>query len=117
MGRKVSNLYSKTSNPNEMTLEIISGGIYSVEIMFNTRFYNTMCKYSWCFEQSKGLVYAMDLSMKLPEEMGYKTARVYLRDLILYLESKLHTHIWERRLEDYRIDNSNLRPIRSLTTK
>jgi hypothetical protein len=96
-----------------MTLEVISGGIYAVEITFNTRFYDEMQKHSWCFEQSKGLVYTMDLSGELPAKMGYKTARIYLRDLLLYLDGKLHTHTWKRSLEDYRLDGANL----SSTTK
>lgn len=114
MGRKVSNLYSKRKDPAEMTLEIISNGIYDIEILFNTRFYDELAKYSWCFEQSKALVYMMDLSGELPVKMGYSTARVYLRDLLMYLDGKWNngpTHVWNKPMEDYRIDSTNLKPL------
>lgn len=115
MGKKVSNIYGKTSNPAVMTLEVISSGIYDIEISFETKFYELMNKYSWCFEQSKGLVYMMDLTLDLPAKMGYSTARVYLRDFIMYHAGVwgdgVPSHIWERKLENYVLDGARLLPI------
>lgn len=115
MGRRVSNIYGKTDNPRIMTLEVVSSGIYDIEISFETEFYELMNKHSWCFEQSKGLVYTMDLSLELPTKMGYTTARVYLRDFIMYHAKVwgdgVPSHIWERKLENYILTGARLLPI------
>ncbi len=114
MGRTVKNLYGRRPNPAEMTLEIISRGIYDVEIVFDTEHYNYLAQWSWCLDRGKGLVYMMDLSLKLPEYMGFKTARVYLRDYILFLSGYWKdgkaSHTWDRSdsMEDYRLDKSKL---------
>lgn len=118
MGRKVNNAYCKLPDGSSMTLEVTSNGIYSVEIVFDAEYFEVMQRYSWCFEQSKGQVYCMDLSMDLPTKMNYNTPRIYLKDLLMYLAGKLHTHTWHRKsLEDYRMKATDIRPIRSLTTK
>lgn len=121
MGRRVTNGYGVTANAEWMTLEIVSSGIYSIEIIFNTQDYEAMTPYSWCFEQGKGLVYMMDLTGALPRTMGYKTPRVYLRDFLLYqhnmFENGKPTHVWTRKLEDYRLTPTNVRVIRATTLK
>lgn len=115
MGRRVSNIYGKTANPEIMTLEVISNGIYDIEILFETKFHELLAKYSWCFEQSKGLVYMMDLTLDLPTKMGYNTARVYLRDFIMFHAGiwgdGVPSHIWERKLENYALAGARLLPI------
>lgn len=121
MGRRVSNGYGITADPNCMSLEIVSNGIYAIEILFNTEDYEDMCKYSWCFEQGKGLVYMTDLTGILPARMGYKTLRVYLRDFLLHKHGMFAngkpTHIWARKLEDYRLNSANIRPACGTITK
>lgn len=115
MSKRVANIYGKTSNPKVMTLEVISSGIYDIEVIFDTEFHDLLSKHSWCFEQSKGLVYTMDLSLELPAKMGYSTARVYLRDFIMYHAGKWGdmrpSHIWERALDNYCMTNGRLLPI------
>jgi hypothetical protein len=115
MGRRVSNIYGKTANPEVMTLEVISNGIYDIEITFETKFHELLTGHSWCFEQSKGLVYMMDLTLALPTKMGYNTARVYLRDFIMYHAgiwgAGVPSHIWERKLENYVLTGARLLPI------
>jgi hypothetical protein len=115
MGRKVSNIYGTTANPDVMTLEITSNGIYSIEIVFDMWMYDSMKERSWCFEQTKGLVYTMDLSMELPTQMGYSTARVYLRDFIMYNSGMWGrhkpSHTWPRSLENYVLRKEDLIPI------
>jgi hypothetical protein len=102
-----------------MTLEIISDGLYQLEILFNTDRYDDIKKYRWCFEASKGLVYCMDLTMELPKRMGYKTPRVYLRDYLVFLEGlwkdNKPTVIWKRNdLTNYVFHIDNTRPVLAL---
>jgi len=114
MGKKVTNLYGKTDNPDVMTLEIISDGIYNIEIVFSTWMYDEMRSRSWCFEQTKGLVYTTDLTLELPTIMGYKTARVYLRDFIMYSAGMWGDHrpiyTWPRKLDNYVFNKEDLVP-------
>ena len=115
MGKKVTNIYGKTDNVDVMTLEIISSGIYNIEITFNAWMYDAMKHRSWCFEQTKGLIYTMDLSMALPTMMGYKTARVYLRDFIMFhygmWGNGKPSHTWPRALDNYVLHKEDLIPI------
>lgn len=115
MGKRVANIYGKTTKPEVMTLEVISSGIYDIEVTFDTAMHEHMTKYSWCFERSKGLLYTMDLTLDLPTKMGYSTARVYLRDFIMY-----HTKIWganrpscvwEKSLDTYCITKGRFIPL------
>ncbi len=118
MGRKVSNQYGVLPNAAHMTMEIVSSGYYALEIVFDADNYDLLSKYSWCYEASKGLVYTMDLTMELPKLLGYITPRVYLRDLILHKNGKLHKAVWNRpTLEDYRYDTNHVKLIRGLPSK
>lgn len=117
MGRTVSNLYGTTANIDVMTLEIVSHGIYALEITFKTDHYNLLKPYNWCFDSGKGLVYFSDLSMNLASKMGYKTPRIYLRDYLMYMsnlwENAKPSMVWYRRsIEDYEFDLSRCKPIR-----
>lgn len=119
MGRTVSNLYGNHVDSRWNTLEVISAGIYQIEIVFNAEHLKPMQKYRWCFEQSKALVYTMDLTMELPKALGYKTPRVYLRDYIVYLQglwvNNKSSVIWTREsAHEYRFDVKNTRPILQL---
>lgn len=119
MGRKVLNSYESGAN-NEITwLTIASPGYYTAKAKLNTRFdavdiVENVKQYNWCYEQSKGQVYTMDLSRKLPIEMGYATPRVYLRDYILFLLGhNPHAIEWRREtIHDYTIRPCDLHPRR-----
>lgn len=91
-----------------MTLEIVSGGLYALEIEFNARFHQDLVKLNWCYEAGKGLVFATDLTGEIPRKLGFKTGRVYLRDYIMYLagywENGKATAIWHRKsIPDYKL--------------
>jgi hypothetical protein len=114
MGRTVNNLYGK--NPYGYTLEIISNGLYQLEIVFNESDYDAIRKYRWCFDSGKGLVYTHDLTMDLPKQMGYITPRVYLRDYLVFLKGYWNnnrpTHSWFRdSVTDYCLDVNKLKPV------
>lgn len=111
MGRRVSNLYGKTANPDVMTLEIVSGGLYALEVEFYAKFYDGISKLNWCYEEGKGLVYATDLTGQIPSAMGYRTGRVYLWAYMLHLAGyKKDEVIWFREhLSDYKLDEKKLR--------
>lgn len=112
MGRRVSNLYGKTANPDVMTLEIVSGGLYALEVEFNAKYYESLTKLNWCYEEGKGLVYATDLTGQIPSAMGYRTGRVYLWAYILHLAGySKDAMLWHReRITDYKLDVTKLRP-------
>jgi len=119
MGRVVSNMYGVCENNDHMRLEIISAGLYQLEIYFNTKFYEHLKNYRWCYESTKGLVYCTDLTMALSNKMGYKTPRVYLRDYIMFIEGHWENAkpnvIWHRpSLTEYRLDFTNRHPIKQL---
>lgn len=92
------------------SLRLVSLGVYDVTILLNEDDLNVIRGGKWCYEQTKGLVYTMDLTMKLPKAMGYSTPRVYLRDYILFLHGYDHRKVvWQRRaLLDYRLDSNLL---------
>lgn len=107
MPRRVSNEY-KTNG--DAALHLVSPGVYEVVALVNVADIAAMQAHSWCYEQTKGLIYTMDLTQRLPRAMGYNTPRVYLRDFILYINGHDHRKvIWHRRsLHDYRLDASTL---------
>jgi hypothetical protein len=117
MGRKVLNTYESGAN-NEVTwLTVASPGYYTAKAKINTVFdevplLESIKKYVWCYEQSKGQIYTMDLSRKLPTSMGYATPRVYLRDYILFLLGhNPRTIEWRRdSISDYTIRPCDLFP-------
>lgn len=104
MPRRVAHEFTETS------LRLVSPGVYDVTILLNADDVLVIRGAKWCYEQTKGLVYTMDLSMVLPRAMGYSTPRVYLRDYILYLHGYDHRKvIWRRReLLDYRLESAAL---------
>jgi len=108
MGRVVNNIYGSTDNHASMTLEIISAGLYQIEILFDAEKYEYLRKFNWCFEATKGLVYCMDLSMETPTKMGHKTPRIYLRNYLQYLDGnwangKPKSNWPNKDLTDYRL--------------
>jgi len=105
MGHRVANLYGVTADKDTMTLEIVSAGIYTIEIIFDTIYYDYLKKYNWCYEQTKGQVYCMDLTYDLPKTLGYKTPRVYLRNYLTHLSKNNKINWKHRSLENYKIDN------------
>lgn len=110
MGKRITNLYSKLDE-ERTTLEVQSTGVYDIEIVFHTRWITYLRPYSWCYEKTKGLVYCMDLTMELPLRLKYATPRIYLKDLILYLEGYNHRLIkWNRNkdLSNYCLDRELL---------
>ncbi len=93
-----------------MTLEIVSNGLYCLELEFDTCYYDDLKKFNWCYEASKGQAYAMDLTMDVPTKMGYKTPRIYLRDYILHLAGYPKGTIWHRKnLANYKLDLKEVR--------
>lgn len=117
MGRSVLNSYESGVN-NEITwLTIASAGYYTVKAKLNTVFdevhiIEKMKAYKWCYEQSKGQIYTMDLTRALPTAMGYGTCRVYLRDYILYLLGHSPRKVEWRRptIHDYTMHPVDLHP-------
>lgn len=97
MGTKVINEYK------DGVLHIVSPTRYDHAFMYSLETEPYLRQYSWCYEQSKGLPYFMDLSMQLPALLGYKTPRVYMWAYISFLYLG-HRHIvWNRKsLFDYR---------------
>jgi hypothetical protein len=117
MGRSVLNSYEAAPNVAFTYLTIASAGYYTAKAKLDNRFdavdiVENVKQYKWCYEASKGQIYTMDLSMKLPTQMHYKTARVYLRDYILFLLGhNPHKVEWRRStLEDYTIKPCDLFP-------
>lgn len=117
MGRTVQNEYKNTVDPSISSLSVVSNGYYSINILFNTNFdgisiIDMLRKYKWCYEQTKGQVYTMDLSLSLPKRMGYGTPRAYLRDYILYcLGHDCHKVDWRRpSIHDYIVRPCDLYP-------
>lgn len=103
-------MYGITANADVMSLEIISGGLYSLELTFDTKYYDELKKFNWCYEAGKGQAYAMDLTMEMPTKMGYHTPRIYLRDYLLHLAGYAKGAIWHRKhLSDYKLDERDIR--------
>lgn len=103
MPRQVANQY------NGSELHIL-GAVYDVRVLIDAEDIEELSKYTWCYEQSKGLVYMTDLSMALPRKMKFKSARIYLRDYLLHIHGiDHHEFIWRRKSAlDYRLDHNDL---------
>jgi hypothetical protein len=117
MGRSVLNSYEVCEKSKCTLLKIVSPGYYAAtakldEFFDGVEIVNNVRQYKWCYEKSKGQIYATDLTMKLPRQMHYKTARVYLRDYILFLLGhNPHKVEWRRReMSDYQVKPCDLHP-------
>lgn len=86
-------------------MRLVSPGVYDVTILLNSDDVERVKGLKWCYEQTKGMVYLMDLTMELSTKLGYNTPRVYLRDYILFLHGYDHRRtVWRRHhMNDYRL--------------
>lgn len=95
----VENIYS--DDHTRLTLK--SPRHEPITVLVPPQHYDALSKLSWCFEASKGQLYAMDFSMVVPTVFSFKTPRIYLWRYICYLETKNLNVILKRSdLADYR---------------
>lgn len=105
--RKLINKYR--SEGKYSVLRIESTRYEPVEVVFDTQFISTIQLFSWCFEQSKGLIFCFDFKNGWPEKLGCRTNKFYLAKLITYLHTGDNTAQWHRKnIFDYRIENNGI---------
>jgi hypothetical protein len=89
--------------PDEATTILRITGVYTIDVLVDTDNVAELSKLSWCYEQTKGQVYATDFTMEIPTLLGVTSPRVYLWKYIVYLQTKRVARAWKRpNLLDYR---------------
>jgi hypothetical protein len=117
MGRKVLNSYEPIAGTGFTWLTVASAGYYTAKAKLDNSFdavaiVDNVRRYKWCYEQSKGQIFTSDLTLKLAEQMRYKTPKIYLRDFIIFLLGhNPHKIEWRRAtIDDYTIKPCDLHP-------
>lgn len=90
----VLNEWLATDNAAVTKLRIT--GVYSVDVAVDTQYVEHLKHLSWCYEQTKGQVYAMDFSMETPSLLGITSPRVYLWKYVVYLHTGRIAKAWRR---------------------
>lgn len=87
-------------------LRIESTKYNPVDVVFDTKFIETVKLFSWCFEQSKGQVFCFDFKLGWNKKLGCTTNKFFLYKLIAFLHSGDNKAVWHRKnLFDYRVSN------------
>lgn len=100
---KVHNFYLPTLEVDTVTLKV-SGRDYTKHCLIDGIHAHKLKEHVWCFESSKGQMYTMDFTGKLPDIFKFHTYRVYLWRYICYLHTNNVNLIVSRsNLGDYRV--------------
>lgn len=103
---KIVNEYALDKNDFFTSTLTIKSVIYNdITITFDTILKDYLVEFRWCFERSKGLVYAYDNENVLPIKLfKHATPKLYLHKLIYFIATKKVTGDWKRKSKlDYKL--------------
>jgi len=72
-------------------------GAYTIDAIVPIAYADTLKKLSWCYEQSKGQVFATDFTMTIPTILCVTSPRVYMWKYIIYLHTGKIARAWKRK--------------------
>jgi hypothetical protein len=102
----------KVSDTDPDTTQLTVCGVYNVTALVATADVEHLKLFSWCYEQAKGNIYAMDFSMELPDLLGIKSPRVYLWKYVVYIHTGRVAKAWKRdNINDYRFKQGQVQYI------
>ena len=96
---KIQNHYKKHATIKDASVLVIESIKYhEVRVIVDDKFVEHIRQLRWCFEQSKGEVFAFDSATHIPSRVfKYMTDKIYLWKYITYLHTGSTDALWHKR--------------------